>query len=50
VLVLGGKITGAFEALDILETWLQTSFEGGRHCLSLDLIRAFENANAKDHC
>ncbi|MGB3926309.1 MAG: ribose 5-phosphate isomerase B [Caldicoprobacterales bacterium] len=42
ILCLGGKITGVFEALDILEAWLQTEFEGGRHCISLNLIKEAE--------
>jgi ribose 5-phosphate isomerase B len=45
VLCLGGKITGVFEALDILQAWLTTPFEGGRHCISLDLIRQADAAN-----
>jgi len=44
VLCLGGKITGVFEALDILETWLATPYEGGRHDISLGLIREAEGA------
>ena len=28
ILCLGGKITGVFEALDILEAWLTTGYEG----------------------
>jgi len=43
LLCLGGKITGDFEAVDILETWLTTGFEGGRHCISLGLIEEAEN-------
>jgi ribose 5-phosphate isomerase B len=38
LLCLGGRITGAFEALDILEAWLITEYEGGRHAISLGLI------------
>jgi ribose 5-phosphate isomerase B len=44
ILCIGGKITGEFEALDFLETWLNTEFEGGRHCISLGLIEEAENA------
>ena len=29
ILCLGGKITGVFEALHILEAWLETDNEGG---------------------
>lgn len=42
VLCLGGRITGVFEAIDILDTWLAGTFEGGRHSISLDLIREAE--------
>ena len=38
LLVLGGKVTGTMEALDILEAWLTTEYEGGRHGISLGLI------------
>ncbi|MDF2926518.1 MAG: rpiB [Paenibacillaceae bacterium] len=38
ILCLGGKITGVLEALDILEVWLETEYEGGRHDISLKLI------------
>jgi ribose 5-phosphate isomerase B len=43
ILCLGGKITGVFEALDILEAWLTTEYEGGRHDISLGLIHEAEN-------
>lgn len=42
ILVLGGRITGLLEALDILEAWLDTEYEGGRHCISLGLIEEAE--------
>lgn len=44
ILCLGGKITGIFEAIDIVDTWLTTAFEGGRHNISLGLIDEAENA------
>lgn len=44
ILCLGGKITGVNEALDILEAWLTTEFEGGRHNISLGLIDEAEQA------
>jgi ribose 5-phosphate isomerase B len=47
VLCLGGKITGVFEALDILEAWLTTPYEGGRHDISLGLIREAEKVLTK---
>ena len=42
VLCLGGRITGDLEALDILEAWLRTEYEGGRHDISLGLIAEAE--------
>jgi ribose 5-phosphate isomerase B len=42
LLCLGGKITGTFEALDILDAWLGTQYEGGRHDISLGLITEAE--------
>ena len=44
ILVLGGKITGVFEALDIVEAWLSTEYEGGRHAISLGLIAEAEES------
>ena len=44
ILCLGGKITAVNEALDILEAWLTTEFEGGRHNISLGLIEEAESA------
>lgn len=42
ILCLGGKITGELEAIDILEAWLTTEYEGGRHDISLGLIEEAE--------
>jgi ribose 5-phosphate isomerase B len=44
VLCLGGKITGVLEALDILEAFLTTDYQGGRHDISLGLIAEAEEA------
>jgi len=44
VLCLGGKITGIFELLDIVDTWLAESYVGGRHDISLGLIAEQEAA------
>jgi len=44
ILCLGGKITGEFEALDILEAWLTTEYDGGRHDISLGLIAEAEES------
>lgn len=42
LLCLGGKITGESAALDILETWLQEEYEGGRHEISLGLLQELD--------
>lgn len=38
VLCLGERITGTGLALDIVDIWLSTNFEGGRHKKRLDMI------------
>ena len=38
ILCLGERITGVGLALDIVDTWLNTSFEGGRHQKRIDMI------------
>ena len=43
VLCLGGKTTGIFEIMDILEAWLTTPYEGGRHDISLGLLSEAED-------
>lgn len=44
LLCLGGKITGELEALDILDAWLREEYEGGRHDISLGLIKEAEES------
>ena len=43
VLCLGGKITGIFEIIDIVDTWLAENYDGGRHAISLGLIAEQED-------
>lgn len=43
VLCLGGKITGIYEILDIVDAWLENDYIGGRHEISLGLIRNMED-------
>ena len=38
VLVLGDRVTGVETAKNILDTWLSTEFEGGRHLIRIDMI------------
>ena len=38
ILCLGERTTGLGLALDIVDTWLKTAFEGGRHQRRIDMI------------
>ncbi len=38
ILCLGERITGVGLALDIVDIWLRTEFEGGRHQKRIDMI------------
>ncbi len=42
VLALGGRIIGNDLAKAIVDTWLQTEYEGGRHQKRLDLISDYK--------
>lgn len=44
VLCLGQRVTGTGLALEIVETWLKSEFEGGRHQRRVDKITALEQA------
>jgi len=46
-LTLGGRFLPLDEALHVVEIWLTTEFEGGRHQERLDKIRAVERQNFK---
>jgi ribose 5-phosphate isomerase B len=39
ILVMGERVIGKGVALEIVKTWLETEFEGGRHQLRLDKIK-----------
>jgi len=43
VLALGARVVGLGLGLKIVETWLGTEFEGGRHQRRVDLITAVED-------
>lgn len=45
LLCLGGRIIGLFETIDILDAWLDTPFEGGRHSISLGLLTELDENN-----
>ena len=38
VLVMGGRVIGDILAFEIVKTWLETPFEGGRHQKRIDLF------------
>ncbi|WP_041279610.1 ribose 5-phosphate isomerase B [Desulfobacula toluolica] len=40
ILVIGGRIVGDVLAFELVQTWLDTGFEGGRH---LERIQAIDN-------
>jgi ribose 5-phosphate isomerase B len=42
VLCLGDRVLGEDLALSIVEVWIETPFEGGRHQKRIDLIRDIE--------
>jgi len=46
-LTLAGRILPADEALRILDVWLDTVFEGGRHQKRIDKIKDLEHRNFK---
>jgi ribose 5-phosphate isomerase B len=46
-LTLGGRILPLDEALLIVETWLNTPYEAGRHQIRLDKVRQIEQKNFK---
>jgi ribose 5-phosphate isomerase B len=47
VLSLGADYVTVDEAKEILNTWLDTEFEGGRHQERLDLVADIESENMK---
>lgn len=42
VIALGGRVTTEGLALDIVDTWLEAEYQGGRHQKRLDMIAEFE--------
>ena len=48
ILVLGGRVVGKGLAKEIVKIWLNTPFEGGRHCVRLDKITQIEERIKKN--
>ena len=47
ILVLGGRVLDDQQARELVATWLDASFEGGRHQGRLDKIAEIEKKYAK---
>ena len=47
VLIMGGRVVGKGLASEIVQTWLETPFEGGRHSRRLDKIDNIQNMLTK---
>ncbi len=45
VLVMGGRLLEASQAMEIVKTWLETKFEGGRHARRIRKISEIEKNN-----
>jgi len=45
ILIMGGRVVGHGLAHEIVKTWLDTPFEGGRHQKRLDKITQFDATN-----
>ena len=46
ILVLGERVTGVGVAEEIINVWLETEFEGGRHARRVEKIHFHENQDA----
>ncbi len=47
-LCLGGRVTGSGVAIELVDLFLNTPFEGGRHQRRVDQITALENGESVD--
>ena len=43
VICMGGRTTGAGSAVEMLDVFLHTDFEGGKHALRVDKIKKLED-------
>lgn len=50
VLCLGGRTSGRWTLLNIVNTWLRTDYDGGHHDKSLELIAELESINFSEEC
>ena len=42
ILVMGGRVIGDVLATEVVKTWLETPFEGGRHSLRLEKLEVIK--------
>ncbi|MGH7275385.1 MAG: ribose 5-phosphate isomerase B [Nitrospiria bacterium] len=49
ILVMGGRLLAEPKALEIVRTWLETEFEGGRHARRIKKILEIEKNNMNTH-
>jgi len=49
VVCFGGRITGLAEAIDAVDTFFTTAYEGGRHQRRLDQISEYESSRPGPH-
>jgi ribose 5-phosphate isomerase B len=47
VLCLSAKLLGGQHVEEVIETWLKTPFEGGRHALRIARISAIERGDSR---
>jgi ribose 5-phosphate isomerase B len=45
ILIMGGRVVGHGLAREIVNVWLSTPFDGGRHQKRLDIINQFDESN-----
>jgi len=48
ILALGARITGRDAAIEILETWLEAEFAGGRHARRVDKLVELDRARGQE--
>jgi ribose 5-phosphate isomerase B len=46
---MGGRLLEASQAIEIVKTWLETKFEGGRHTRRIQKILEIEKNNMNRH-
>jgi ribose 5-phosphate isomerase B len=49
ILVMGSRLLDEPKAMEIVRTWLETEFEGGRHVRRLEKIQEIEKSNMNTH-